>query len=258
MARNSNDENNRKLTTEDYVNIGLATKSPGAFLFSTLIIEIAKLPFSLVGGAIKSSKGATEKRRLEALEEKRKLEAEKIAQEQKALLLAEKKKALKEKEERYKKEVHTEAILNELSIKSPENEITAELGKEVKGLLYRDNYYICEYTLLHRLLQSQSIQDYLTKNEISPKALEEKITKLMEGKRRELGNSTSHLVPKTRMVLAKAGKIAKQRYLAQGKQTKNIVDIEPLDVLLGGFETTNFITELGPLWEHLKNKPQES
>jgi hypothetical protein len=255
MSKNTNDNNNRKLTTEDYVNIGLATKSPGAFLFSTLVIEIAKLPFSLVGGAIKSSKEAKEKRNLEALEKKRKIEAEKIAQEQKALLLAEKKKALKEKEERYKKEVQKAAILNELSIKSPEDEITAELGEEVKGLLYRDNYYICEYSLLHRLLQSQSIQEFLTKNEISPKALEEKIIKLMEGKRMELGNSTSHLVPKTRMILARAGKIAKKCYLSQGKPTKKIVDIEPLDVLFGGFETTNFITELAPLWEHLKGKP---
>lgn len=51
-------QNNRKLTNEDALNVGLATKDPGAYLFSCLVIEVVKLPFTLIGSAFRTGKGA--------------------------------------------------------------------------------------------------------------------------------------------------------------------------------------------------------
>lgn len=250
----ANNESNRKLTNEDALHVGLATKDPGAYLFSCLVIGIVKLPFTLIGAAYKSGKAAKERRRREAALAIKRSEDEQARKEDLAKRMEQRKKVYLDRKEEEKRQ----ALVESMKPKLAEGEVDSKIGDTARwiwreeaapGLIFDDYLYAWE------LFKTQEGRDFVEARGLSADAVEKRLRELHQQNRLERGNATMRLTPIVRAALYSAGRAARDRFKRENPGQSGVVDVTIPDLLEGAVNTEHFVTELDPIWEHLRKGP---
>ena len=146
------------------------------------------------------------------------------------------------------------AVVEQFLQKRPEQEIKAVMNLELRQIMENKGFYITSNLLLAGLLRNQEVREFISRKGLDPEALAAKVgvlgevEKMMEGP----GGHGGHLVPRTKRILWAASKRVKEKFKEAHGEESGTVEITPLDVLKGALETDGFLTELAPVWAHLK------
>ncbi len=245
------DKENRKITNEDALHVGLATKDPGAYLFSWIVIEVAKLPFKLIGATFKSSREAKGRKKREELLAAKRSEDEKNRKEVFAHRMEQRKKAYLARQEEEKRQ----ALVESMRTKPAMVEVDSKVGETARwiwreevapGLIFDDYLYAWE------LFKTQEGRDFVESRGLSPDAVEKRLRELHQQNRMERGDSTMRLTPIVRYALYRAGSAARDRFKRDNPGQSGVVDVTIPDLLEGAVNTKNFVRELEPIWEHMR------
>jgi len=252
----SADHHQRKITNEDAVHIGLATKDPGAYLFASLVIELIKLPFSLIGLMFRSAKSAKEKQQRKSALAATQAQAEKKYQAELAPRMAERKRAYLARIEEEKRQ----ALVESMKPKPVKPVVDSKISDETRrlwreeaapGLVFDDYLYAWE------LFKTTEGHDFVTTRGLSHESLEKRLRELHEQNKQFRGNSTMRLTPTVKEALRSGGKAARERFQRENPGQSGIVEVTIPDLLEGAVSTEHFVKELDPIWEYLR-KNQKS
>jgi len=247
----ANNNEQRKLTTEDVIHIGLATKSPGAYLVSSLIIELIKLPFLLARQMLQSlskSKSAKKKAALSALAA---AEAEVKNKEEYKRRMAERKKAYLQRAEQKRRQ----DIVASMMPKQAQPEVDSKIGDEARsvwreeaapGLIFDDYLYAWE------LFKTKEGHAFVSARGLSPDSLTAKLKELHEQNKHPKAPGGMRLTPLVRMALYSAGNAARERFKSEHPGESGVAEVTINDLLAGAINTKNFVSELDAIWEHLR------
>lgn len=251
-----NSDEERKLTPEDIVNIGIVTKSLGAYLFSALVIEIVKLPFRFIGSMFRSSQTAQAAKKQAAQAALIRVEAEKKTKEEYHWRMGERKKAYLQRIEKEKKQ----AVVNSMRAKPVMPEVVSEIGKEASkvwreeaapGLIFDDYLYAWE------LFKTTEGRAFATERGLDPEVLLARLQELHAQNRHPRGSTTMRLTPMVRKALYSAGRVARERFKVQHPGESGLAEVNIQDLLEGAVITKDFVSELEPIWEYLQEAPQK-
>lgn len=251
----ASDENQRRLTNEDALHVGMATRSPGAYLFSCIVIELIKLPFTLIGSAFRAIKSSGEKRRREVVLVAEKAKAEQAQKEELGWRMEQRKKAYIARKEEEKRQ----AMVESMKPKPVEPEVNSEIGDGARwvwreeaapGLIFDDYLYALE------LFKTQEGRDFIATRGLSPEAVERRLQELHEQNLKPRGGSTMRLAPITKSAIRNAGRAARERFYRENPGQSGVTEVTIFDLLEGAVNTERFVQEMDPIWEHLRNAKQ--
>jgi hypothetical protein len=252
MPSNNND---RKITNEDAIHIGLATKDPGAYLFATIVIELIKLPFTLTGGMLRSLREAKAEQKAAATAAAAKAAHEQRLKEEAAQRMEERKKAYLARVEKEKRQ----AIVASMMPKPAVPEVDSRIGDQVRqiwreevapGLIFDTYLYALE------LFKTAEGRAFVTERGLSPERLIQKLEELHNQNKQLQGTDKMRLTPLVRAALYSAGKAARERFKSEHPGQSGVVEVTTQDLLEGVIRTKDFVPELDPIWEHLRQGNQ--
>lgn len=258
----ANQDNGRKLSTEDVIHIGMATKDPGAYMFATLVLGLIKLPFVLLGAVFGTIRVSWEEKRRVGLVKKREEElvverasaraeaCERSKEEYTARMEKRKQEFIEREEERKKQE-----ILKNMMLKVTMPEVKAEFGEDLEEIIRGKSapgYYVdsCLYAL--ELIKTSEVRAVVTERGLSPESLEAKLRELHEQSRLVAPEGGHRLTPRIKKAMAMAGRAAKARFSSEHPSESGSVQVTVLDLFEGALDTEGFVKEIAPVWEHLR------
>jgi hypothetical protein len=251
-------DDGRKLTTEDVIHIGLATRDPGAYMFASLAVEIVKLPFVLIGAVIDAVRDgrADKKRKAEEL-----VRAEETAKAREVALAKSKEEYswrmkqrrqefIRREEERQKQE-----ILTSMMAKVTEPEIRLEYSEQAKDIFKGNSapeYYVDSYLYALELIRTPEVRTIVSRRGLDAPMLEEKLRELHLANRQLAAGRGHRLTPRIKKAVVLAGRRAKARYNLENPGQSGCAVVTVEDLFEGAIDTEGFVEELGPVWEHLR------
>jgi len=251
----ANDENQRKLTNEDALHVGMATKDPGAYLFSCIVIEIIKLPFTLIAATFRAIRSSGERRRREVSMATERVKAEQKRKEELDWRMGQRKKAYIARKEEEKRQ----ALVESMKPKPFKPEVDSKIGDAARGvwreeaapgLIFDDYLYALE------LFKTPEGRDFVAARGLSPEAVEKRLLELHEQNIKPRENSTMRLAPIVKLAIYSAGAVARDRFQRENPGQSGVVEVTVSDMLEGAVNTEQFVKEMDPIWEHLRKTTQ--
>lgn len=247
------DKDNRKLTNEDALHVGLATKDPGAYLFSCLVIEIVKLPFTLIGAAFRSGKAAKENRKREGALAAERAKSELARKKELDWRMEQRKKAYLARVEAEKRQ----ALVESMKPKPARPEVDSKIGDTARWLWREEaapGLIFTDYLYAREIFRTQEGYDFVASRGLSPDSLGKRLRELHEQNRLERGGRTMRLTPIVRAALYSAGSAARDRFKRENPGQSGVADVTIPDLLEGAVNTKHFVREMEPIWDHLRKE----
>lgn len=247
----SSNNNERKLTNEDALHVGMATKDPGAYLFATLVIEIIKLPFTLIRSVLRTMWNDKIEQKKAAAAAIAKDAKDKRIKEESAQRMEERKQAYLARIEREKRQ----ALVESMMPKPTKPEVDSKIGDEAR-LIWREEaapgLIFDGYLYAWELFKTKEACAFVTQHGLSHEALTKKLEELHNQNKHPRGTAKMRLTPDVRAALYSAGKAARERFKSEHPGKSAVVDVTIQDLLVGAINTKDFVPELDPIWEHLR------
>lgn len=247
-------DDDRRLTTSEALEIGMAVKDPGAYMFASLVVGLVKLPFSIIGAVRRARKQEREDEAIRAKERQARLEAEKREAAYRADRMERRRKELLAMEEQKKKR----EILDSMMAKEPQVDIKVSVSEDARKVWLGEEALsncVDHYLYALELVKTAEGRAFVAEAGLDHAVLTAKLHELYEAQKSPLAKpGVVLLTPRVKKAIAQAGKIAAEKFKAEHPGENGTVTLSVRDLLVGAVATEGFVKELEPVWEHLRKQ----